>query len=70
MAPRSIVGSRQNRERVSRRAEVAIDLHFSAVSAPTARQEGVMGKYVVGWLLGVPLSVLALIYIVSRSGCM
>ena len=29
-----------------------------------------MGKYVVGWLLGVPISVLALIYIVSHSGCM
>lgn len=29
-----------------------------------------MGKYVIAWLLGVPASVLALIYIVSRSGCM
>jgi hypothetical protein len=28
-----------------------------------------MGKYVIGWLLGVPLSVLALIYIVSNAGC-
>lgn len=28
-----------------------------------------MGKYVVGWLLGVPISVLALIYIVSHVAC-
>lgn len=30
---------------------------------------GVMGKYVLAWLLGVPASVLALIYIVSNAGC-
>jgi hypothetical protein len=29
-----------------------------------------MGKYVIGWLLGVPVSVLAVIYLVSHSGCM
>jgi hypothetical protein len=29
----------------------------------------VMGKYVLAWLLGVPASVLALIYIVSNAGC-
>jgi hypothetical protein len=29
-----------------------------------------MGKYVVAWLLGVPASVLAVIYLVSHSGCM
>jgi hypothetical protein len=28
-----------------------------------------MGKYVLAWLLGVPVSVLALVYIISRSGC-
>ena len=28
-----------------------------------------MGKYFVAWLLGVPASVLALIYIVSNAGC-
>ncbi len=28
-----------------------------------------MGKYVVGWLLGVPISVLAVIYLISHSGC-
>ncbi len=28
-----------------------------------------MGKYVIAWLLGVPASVLALIYIVSHVGC-
>jgi hypothetical protein len=28
-----------------------------------------MGKYVLAWLLGVPVSVLALIYIISHSGC-
>jgi hypothetical protein len=30
---------------------------------------GVMGKYVLAWLLGVPASVLAVIYIVSNAGC-
>lgn len=29
-----------------------------------------MGKYVLAWLFGVPVSVLAVIYIVSHSGCM
>jgi hypothetical protein len=28
-----------------------------------------MGKYVLGWLLGVPLSVLVLIYVVSHAAC-
>jgi hypothetical protein len=28
-----------------------------------------MGKYVLGWLLGVPLSVLVVIYIVSHAAC-
>lgn len=28
-----------------------------------------MGKYVLAWLLGVPASILALIYIVSNAGC-
>jgi hypothetical protein len=28
-----------------------------------------MGKYVLAWLLGVPASVLALIYIASNAGC-
>lgn len=28
-----------------------------------------MGKYVIAWLLGVPLSVLALIYVVSHVAC-
>jgi hypothetical protein len=28
-----------------------------------------MMKYGIAWLLGVPVSVLALIYIVSHSGC-
>lgn len=28
-----------------------------------------MGKYVVAWLLGVPLSLLAVIYVVSHTAC-
>lgn len=28
-----------------------------------------MGKYVLAWLFGVPLSVLAVIYIVSNAAC-
>jgi hypothetical protein len=28
-----------------------------------------MAKYVLAWLLGVPISVLALIYIVSHTAC-
>jgi hypothetical protein len=28
-----------------------------------------MGKYVLAWLLGVPISVLAVIYIVSHAAC-
>lgn len=28
-----------------------------------------MGKYVIGWLLGVPISVLAVIYVVSHMAC-
>jgi hypothetical protein len=28
-----------------------------------------MGKYVIGWLLGVPLSVLVVIYVVSHVAC-
>jgi hypothetical protein len=28
-----------------------------------------MGKYFVAWLLGVPLSVLAVIYLVSHTAC-
>jgi len=28
-----------------------------------------MGKYVLAWFLGVPVSVLALVYIVSHSAC-
>jgi hypothetical protein len=33
------------------------------------RREVLMGKYVLAWLLGVPASVLAVIYIVSNAGC-
>jgi len=28
-----------------------------------------VGKYVIGWLLGVPLSVLVVVYIVSHVAC-
>jgi hypothetical protein len=28
-----------------------------------------MGKYAIGWLLGVPLSVLVVIYLVSHTVC-
>jgi hypothetical protein len=28
-----------------------------------------MGKYVVAWLLGVPLSLLVVVYVVSHFGC-
>jgi hypothetical protein len=28
-----------------------------------------MGKYVIGWLLGVPLSVLVVVYLVSHVAC-
>ena len=28
-----------------------------------------MGKYVIGWLLGVPLSVLVVVYLVSQVAC-
>ena len=28
-----------------------------------------MGKYVLAWLLGVPLSLLAVIYIISHTAC-
>ena len=28
-----------------------------------------MGKYVIGWLLGVPLTVLVVIYLVSNVAC-
>jgi hypothetical protein len=33
-----------------------------------ARDE-IMGKYVLAWLLGVPLSVLAVIYLLSHAAC-
>ena len=28
-----------------------------------------MGKYVLAWLVGVPVSVLAVIYIISHTAC-
>jgi hypothetical protein len=28
-----------------------------------------MGKYVIAWLLGVPLTVLVLVYVVSHTVC-
>jgi hypothetical protein len=28
-----------------------------------------MGKYVIAWLLGVPVSILALVYVVSHVAC-
>jgi len=28
-----------------------------------------MGKYLIAWLLGVPASILVLIYVVSHAGC-
>lgn len=28
-----------------------------------------MGKYVLAWFLGVPISVLAVVYIVSHAAC-
>jgi|GEM_PF-2821472 len=28
-----------------------------------------MGKYLIAWLLGVPISVLAVIYVVSHVAC-
>jgi hypothetical protein len=28
-----------------------------------------MGKYVLAWLLGVPLSVLVVVYLVSNAAC-
>ena len=28
-----------------------------------------MGKYFIGWLLGVPLSLLVVIYVVSHTAC-
>jgi hypothetical protein len=31
--------------------------------------EGRMGKYFVAWLLGVPVSVLAVIYLLSNASC-
>ncbi|HEY7473860.1 MAG TPA: hypothetical protein VH679_02545 [Vicinamibacterales bacterium] len=33
------------------------------------RKEDLMGKYMIAWLLGVPASVLAVIYLVSHAGC-
>jgi len=32
-------------------------------------KEDQMGKYVLAWLFGVPLSLLAVIYIVSNAAC-
>jgi hypothetical protein len=31
--------------------------------------EELMGKYLIAWLLGVPASILVLIYLVSHAGC-
>jgi hypothetical protein len=31
--------------------------------------EDAVGKYVLAWLFGVPLSVLAVIYVVSHAAC-
>jgi len=31
--------------------------------------EALIGKYLIAWLLGVPLSVLVLIYLVSNAAC-
>jgi hypothetical protein len=28
-----------------------------------------MGKYVLAWLLGVPISVLAVVYVISHTAC-
>jgi hypothetical protein len=37
--------------------------------ARTRLEEAVMKKYVLAWLLGVPASVLAVIYLVSNGAC-
>jgi hypothetical protein len=37
--------------------------------APRGAPEDDVGKYVIGWLLGVPISLLVLIYFVSNVAC-
>jgi hypothetical protein len=37
--------------------------------ALTTARGGFMGKYMIGWLLGVPVSVLVVIYLISHAAC-
>jgi hypothetical protein len=41
---------------------MVFDLHSTST-------EVAMGKYVIGWMLGVPVSVLAVVYIISHGAC-
>ncbi|MEO8164065.1 MAG: hypothetical protein ABI619_01585 [Betaproteobacteria bacterium] len=44
------------------RLRQAIRLAFSAVDG-SIKQENIMGKYFLGWLLGVPFFVLVILYL-------
>ncbi len=41
----------------------------SSRGAGNAARGGFMGKYFIAWLLGVPLTLLVLIYFVSQAFC-
>lgn len=41
----------------------------STRGAGDARRGGFMGKYFIAWLLGVPLTLLVVIYFVSQAFC-
>lgn len=44
----------------------AASIMTPCADVPSAHQESIMGKYVIGWLLGVPAVVLIGIYLVSN----
>jgi hypothetical protein len=52
------------------RAPIALarPLHKATV-LHAQRLEGIVGKYVIAWLLGVPLSLLVVIYLASHTFC-
>ena len=60
--PAESPGTALAKERVSRTMEMT-------VPRGTTEENRTMRKYVFAWLLGVPVSVLVLIYVVSHVAC-
>ena len=49
-----------------RKGDVAVCLVFDLHNGTV---EVAMGKYVIAWMLGVPISLLAVVYVVSHAAC-